>query len=86
MIEGADKSASCPLASTPGLLSLRSAECYCCQVGHVIPGTTTRIPCDRQIIGRLATSEERISVFVEFNRALSPGKGNFCAEFLRLKP
>lgn len=31
--------------------SFTSAECYCCQVGHVIPGTSTRIPCDRQIIG-----------------------------------
>ncbi|CAE7589420.1 unnamed protein product, partial [Symbiodinium pilosum] len=28
-----------------------SAECYCCRVDHTIPGTSTRIPCDRQIIG-----------------------------------
>ncbi|CAE7263231.1 GIP [Symbiodinium natans] len=31
--------------------SFMSAECYCCRVGHLIPDTNTRIPCDRHIIG-----------------------------------
>eukprot|EP00440_Ansanella_granifera_P041800 gb/GFBE01045320.1/.p1 GENE.gb/GFBE01045320.1/~~gb/GFBE01045320.1/.p1 ORF type:complete len:703 (+),score=80.19 gb/GFBE01045320.1/:1-2109(+) len=30
--------------------SFANSECFCCDVGHVIPGTDTVINCDRQVI------------------------------------
>eukprot|EP00440_Ansanella_granifera_P036173 gb/GFBE01039248.1/.p1 GENE.gb/GFBE01039248.1/~~gb/GFBE01039248.1/.p1 ORF type:complete len:571 (+),score=101.29 gb/GFBE01039248.1/:1-1713(+) len=30
--------------------SFENAECFCCAVKHIIPGTDIRIPCDREVI------------------------------------